>query len=36
MKLIIINNVVLDSFVKDGTNSLKYILLRPADLLKII
>ena len=36
MKLLIINNVILDSFFKDGTNSLKYILLPPSDLLKII
>ena len=36
MKLLIINNVILDSIFKDGTNSLKYILLPPSDLLKII
>ena len=35
MKLLIINNV-LYSFVKDGTNSLKYILLPPSKLIKII
>lgn len=35
MKLLIINNV-LYSFVKDATNSLKYILLPPSKLIKII